>query len=204
MDEQKLLRLAGRGDREAFRLVYQEHVRTLYAVALRVTRNYEDAEEAVQDAFVQLVRQGSKASRIRSGRAWLIQVTTRRSIDLVRRRTARREDPLATSWDDAAAAHIIPLDALTSREPLARDRLHDEELSMRIRELAGQLPERQMLAFTLRHFQGMSLAEVAEAMECSVGAVKSHLHHGLNKMRRWLRQDGFLVEGRTPRREADR
>ncbi len=186
-----LLEQLSKGSREAFRALYDAHVRTAYAVALRITGNYEDAEEASQDAFLELARLGAKARAIRSARAWLIQVSTRRSIDLLRKRSRRDGQHRA----DGVVA-IDPLERATE-SPLGD--IVNSDMAARIRVLSARLPERQQAAFALRHYQGMSIAEVAEAMQCSEGAIKAHLHFAIRRLRELLRAEGALGEAQPNR-----
>lgn len=187
MDEPEdkwLLKRLGAGDREAFRLLYDRHVRSIYAVALRLTGSYEDAEEAAHDAFMDLMRQGAKAEQIDHLRAWLLRVAMRRATDMMR---LRQRQPQHQEGGD-----VLELDALGLHTAHPRETLESRDLISRVRHLARELPERQGIAFSLRHFQGFSVAEVAAAMECSEGAVKAHLHLALKRMRELLRAEGLL------------
>lgn len=195
-----LLNKIARGDRKAFRQLYDQHVRSVYAVALRVSGNYEDAEEATQDAFMQLMREGSRLMKIRNVRGWLMQVASRRAIDGLRRRAARPELKLGDMGTDG---EVLPLDALASRAANARDEAGAAEFAAAIRRRMSDLPERQMMAFSLRHFESLSIKEIAQTMECSEGAVKAHLHFALTKMREWLAEDGFLKRAAKSPKEAE-
>lgn len=200
--DQRLLQKLASGSREAFQALYQEHVRPVYAVALRVTGNYEDAEEATQDAFMDLVKQKERCAAIASARAWLIRVASRRAVDLLRKRKAYAEEKLrnASESGEELSRGVVAMDALASVTASGGRGIEQADMMERIRVLSARLPERQMLAFTLRHFQSMSITEVAEVMGCSDGAVKAHLHIGLTKLRDWLEAEGALGNEKKKRK----
>ena len=203
-EDRSLVRRMAAGDRLAFRALYDRHVRTLYAVCLRIAGNYEDAEEAVQDTFLSLVRLGRNAESIQTPRAWLLRVASRRATDLVRQRARHQHTPFDhRSEETEGGAVVIPLDVLASDQPLASDMVAQEDLVNRLRELAQQLPDRQFLAFSLRHFQGLSIAEIAEVMECSEGTIKSHLHFALKRLRELARDRGLLDSSLPPHRRKE-
>lgn len=197
-DRWLLERLAA-GDREAFRAIYDEHVRSIYAVALRLTGSYEDAEEAAHDAFMDLVRLGPKAREIGSVRAWLLRVAMRRAADAMRLRG--RQPRLAGSLSEPDSGVLQELDALGLRWPDPKAAHEARDMAERVRHLSRQLPERQAMAFALRHYQGLSIAEVAAAMSCTDGAVKAHLHLALKRLRELLRDEGSSAPERNNPRE---
>jgi RNA polymerase sigma-70 factor (ECF subfamily) len=193
--ERELIRRLASGDRGAFAPLYQAHVRALYAIALRLAGNYEDAEESVQDAFLELARLGPKALEIESLRAWLLRVVTRRAIDNHRRRQAR----------EGTAPHdgLEQLDAVAAATANPAQVAHEAQLAGRIRELVRLLPERQGAAFSLRHFHALSIAEVASVMELTDGAVKAHLFQATQALRTALIAEGYLTAASNPSRRKE-
>lgn len=183
-EKEALARLAG-GDPAAFAPLYEAHCRPVYALALRLARNYEDAEEATQDAFMDLSRLGAEAVSITNLRAWLLKVVSRRAVDLLRRRASRTPP-------GGELVHVEEIDLLASATPCPRDSAVGAELATRIRQLAATLPERQQAAFTLRHYHALPLAAVAETMGLTEGAVKAHLFQATAKLREQLQREGFL------------
>ncbi|MCC5876802.1 MAG: sigma-70 family RNA polymerase sigma factor [Candidatus Sumerlaeia bacterium] len=193
------------GSRRSFRQMYERHGRMVLMATMRLVKNHEDAEEATQDAFMALMRLGSRAREIDSPRAWLLRVASNRVMDQKRRLSCRPEgsiQPTAQGRENEPP-NLVPMEQLITCDAVQRENLYHRELNDRISARAKELPERQMLAFSLRHFQGMTLKEVAEVMECSVGAVKAHLHIATAKIRIQLVEDGILApRTRESRREV--
>lgn len=198
-DEREILGQLASGSRVAFRAVYDEHVRATYAAALRVTNQYEDAEEATQDAFVQLVALKGDVVKVRNVRGWLMQVASRRAIDLIRRRrettTAHGNESHHQGTEDGGAS-VVTLESLMPPVESPRGSIERADLVGRIHTLLDHLPARQAQAFRLRHYQGMSMNEVAAAMGCTAGAVKAHIHLATARLRKLLEAENAL--GRSP------
>jgi RNA polymerase sigma-70 factor (ECF subfamily) len=125
--------------------------RTLHAAGV------PDAHDAVQEAFVQAVVHWRKVSRYDDPMAWIRRVAINRGHN--RHRSRRRQQSLA---QHIAAAPISP--------PSTGER--DDDLTA----LIEALPPRQRLALSLFYFADLSVAEVADSMKLSEGAVKYHLH----------------------------
>jgi RNA polymerase sigma-70 factor (ECF subfamily) len=119
---------------------------------------YPDASDAVQEAFVQAVVHWRKISRYDDPVAWIRRVAINRGHN--RRRSRQRQEALAQR-----------IAATTSPAPMAAIE-HDDELTA----LVAALPQQQRLALSLFYFADLSIAECADAMELSQGAVKYHLH----------------------------
>jgi len=129
---------------------------------------YPDASDAVQEAFVQAVVHWRKISRYDDPVAWIRRVAINRGHN--RRRSRQRQDALTKRIaDNTPRAPLAPVEA-------------DDELAA----LVAALPQQQRLALSLFYFAELSVAEVADAMEVSAGAVKYHLHAARTSLGRSL------------------
>jgi RNA polymerase sigma-70 factor, ECF subfamily len=159
-----------------FERLVREYQDRLYGFALRLTRRPEDAEEAVQDAFVRAYRalKTYPAARIRemAFRAWLYQVT----LNVVRNRLRRKRH--ATESLDGAAAQTVadPSDGPLAKLEASRARA---DLSM----LVAALPSRYRTPLILRYVEGLKLEEVAEILRQPLGTTKSNVHRAINALR---------------------
>jgi RNA polymerase sigma-70 factor (ECF subfamily) len=156
-------RADGPGELEA---LYSTHAAALTR-ALHAA-GYPDASDAVQEAFVQAVVHWRKVSRYDDPVAWIRRVAINRGHN--RRRAHRRQEALT----ERIATATAPVPA-SAGEP-------DEELAA----LVAALPPRQRLVLSLFYFAELSVAEVADAMELSAGAVKYHLHAARSSLARSL------------------
>lgn len=168
------MRALAAGDRLASETLVGRHLARIVAVADRLLDDPAEAEDVAQEAFTRLWQH---ASRWEPGRArvstWLHRVASNLCIDRLRR---RREQQLG----DAAP----PLDP--GPGPAARARA--TELGSHVRAALAALPERQRLAVTLCHYQGMRQDEAADVLGVSVAALESLLARGRRGMRDRLRE----------------
>jgi RNA polymerase sigma-70 factor (ECF subfamily) len=126
-----------------------------------------DANDAVQEAFVQAVVHWRKVSRYDDPLAWIRRVAINRGHN--RRRSRRRQQALA---ERIAVTTTAPAPAAES----------DDDLQA----LVESLPPQQRLALSLYYYADLSVAEVADAMKLSTGAVKYHLHAARTSLSRLL------------------
>lgn len=160
-DETALLARVAAGDAEAFRGLVDRHLPTVLAVGRRMLRDDAEAEDVAQETLLRLWRNAGGLELGPGGvRPWLRRVVSNLCIDRVR---ARRN---TTVVDE------VPEES----EPPAQFRhLAERELGQRVDAALKALPERQRLALTLFHYEGMSQIEVGEAMGISDEAVESLL-----------------------------
>ena len=163
-----------------------EHQDLVFGVALRVTSDRHSAEDVAQEAFVRAYRalQRYPASRIETLRVrpWLARI----SLNLARndRRRLRPTDTLDAAVEQAHTGDG-PVRLLERRE---EHRFWSG--------LLARLPERYRLAVALRHVEGMSYAEMAEALARPVGSVKSDVHRGVRELRAAYEAEQRLIAQR--------
>ncbi len=159
-DDLTLMRRHAAGDDEAFGEIVRRHRDRLWAVALRLLGDPEEASDAVQDALVSALRAG-RSGQFRGQSAvttWLHRIVVNACLDRVRRAAVRRTDPLPE--DGARLAD--PTDDMAR----AVDRLD-------LREALAGLAVEQRAAVVLVDMQGLPVAEAAQVLGCPVGTVKS-------------------------------
>ncbi|MEQ1715963.1 MAG: sigma-70 family RNA polymerase sigma factor, partial [Hyphomicrobium sp.] len=150
-DERALLAEVGSGHMAAFRVLLDRHQGGITAVARRMLRDDAEAEDVAQEAFLRLWRSGASLDVGPAGvRPWLRRVVSNLCID--RLRGAGRQTVVAEVPEQAEEAGQLAS-------------LESAELSGRVDTALKTLPERQRLALTLFHFEGMSQNEVAAALE---------------------------------------
>jgi RNA polymerase sigma-70 factor (ECF subfamily) len=171
-------RICGR-DPGALEEFYDRHASLVYAICLRVLRDAREAEEVLQEVFLEVWRRVERYDAGRaSPRVYLVQVSRSRALDRLRR-NRRRSDlgrrALAEAdvgADDAACADPLPIDDAIA----AQD-------AQRIRSVLRALPESQRRALMLAFFDGLSHSEIAEALGEPLGTVKTRIRKGLLRMR---------------------
>lgn len=175
-DDRDLMARLAQGDKEALTPLVERHYRRLYRIALGYLRQREDALDVVQEAFVKVFQAASRWDGSADAGPWLSRVTVNLAIDRWRRNKRRGQtfSPLAEGDHlEVLAAHGQAPD----RGVAAR------EASDRMARALETLPERQRAVVVLRHYQELSLEEIATTLGMSLGTVKSSLHRALHRMR---------------------
>jgi RNA polymerase sigma-70 factor, ECF subfamily len=154
-----------RGDQWAKEALYRRYVKLVWGTALRLVGNRADAQDVVQDTFVEALRDLSALRVHGSLRPWLLRITVHQAHRRFRRRKLLRRLGLHRSIDDA------PLEALL--HPGASPELESELRAVSRALLRGGDAER--CAWILRYVDGYSLEEVAHACDCSLATAKRRL-----------------------------
>lgn len=153
-------------DDAEFEALVREHAPRVRALCACVLRDAAEAEDAAQDAFLKAHRSLGGFQGGSSFGTWVHRIAVNVCLDRLRAAARRRADSLeALGERDAAALRALA-------EPSAEGALEDRDLAERL--LARLTPE-QRLAFTLRERDGLSYAEIAEAMSCSLDSVKARI-----------------------------
>ncbi len=171
-DEQRLVARSRAGDLAAFDDLVRRYLDRAYAVALRLMRQREDAEDLVQDAFIQALQTLDRFQPDRPFGPWFFRILVNRGLNLRRARKVRATEELP---DDVASAHDSPARLLERRE--LRDRLCDA---------IGALPDRERMVVELFELEGFDSGEIAEILEMPRGTVRWHLHEARRTLREQL------------------
>lgn len=170
-----MIRLAD-GDRGALEEVYRLTNVKLFGICLRILGDTKEAEDALQDVYLNLWR---NAGRYQSGRAspisWLATLARNRAIDRLRRGKVR-----AASVPEEAAAD------LADPVPLAEDQLIDAERTSRVHRCLEALEDKQRGPIRSAFFDGRSYRELAEQDDVPLGTMKSWIRRGLAKLKACL------------------
>jgi RNA polymerase sigma-70 factor, ECF subfamily len=177
-DRELLERLAN-GDRDALSPLMARHYQRLYRIALSYLRNADDALDAVQETFVKAFQHAGRWDGRSEAGPWLTRIAVNHSIDRYRR-TRRRRATFAP-WEESDHDETKAVE-----DPSPEQRAAGQEVGRRIAGALGALPERQRAVFVLRHYEEMSLEEIADSLEMSLGTVKSSLHRAVHRLRERL------------------
>ena len=172
---------------------------SLYAGALRMTRNPADAEDLVQDTMVRAYRAFNRFEPGTNLKAWLFRIMTNAYINTYRK---KQREPQKVSQDDVEEFDLYQ--ELKNRNPeyeatpetLVLDSLVDSD----ILEAIDELPEQFRMAVVLSDIEGFSYAEMAEIMDVPMGTVMSRLHRGRKALQKRLweiaREQGIVKGAR--------
>lgn len=180
-DEELALALQA-GDDQAFEELVRRHQGRVYAVAYRYTSNREDALDVAQDALIKAYRKIDSWRPSGGFVPWLMRLAVNQAIDHLRRHKRHRHAELDEAYPagDGSSA-IEPRVEDTARQVAAN------EIDVRVQRALDVLSPSQRAVFIMRHYEGLQLAEIAEALGCTVGSVKVHLFRALRKLQVELR-----------------
>jgi RNA polymerase sigma-70 factor (ECF subfamily) len=169
------------GDSDAFRLLVEQHSRAVFRLAFRMTGNEQDAEDVVQETFLRAYRQLDKYEARASFSTWLFRIASNYSLDLIRMRK-RHED----KRERGKAEERDILQTLPVNTP-GPDRItYSRQVQERVNEALNELSAQERTAFVLRHFEGMSIDEIGEALGTGTNATKHSIFRAVQKLRRSL------------------
>jgi len=169
LSDEACVLLAAGGDQHGIAELYDRHGRLAYGLALRIVRDPQLAEDAVQEAFVAVWRSASSYVPDRGrARTWLLTIVHRRAVDLVRREQGRRAEPL----EEAVDAHVA------ATEEVAWLRLERE----RVQQALRRLPDPQREAIELAYYGGLTQSELAARLGQPLGTIKSRMFTGLGRL----------------------
>jgi RNA polymerase sigma-70 factor, ECF subfamily len=172
-----LVRRAQRGDRAAFTELFRRHRGDVSRLVFRMLGPTADAEDVVQEVFLQAWRQADRYEPERSTpRGWLLMLARSRALDRLRRRDSqRRREEEAAAEEDALAVR-----------PVGTERLEAFEQRSRVHHALGVLSPEQRRCIELAFFEGLTHTQIAERLSAPLGTVKSRILLGMNKLRQAL------------------
>ena len=171
-DQALLARVSG-GDAAALRTLYDVCAGRAMSIAYRVLASRSEAEEVVQETFVQVWRQAASYDASRGGAmAWVATIVRSRALDRLRSRAAS-ERAVARSEDDPDAQPTAPAPA---------DLAAQRELRAQVMAALAALPVEQRSAIELAYYEGLSHSEIAARLGDPLGTVKTRVRLGLAKL----------------------
>jgi RNA polymerase sigma-70 factor (ECF subfamily) len=182
----KLLARAGLGDRTAFQALYRATASHLYAVVLRINRDRAQAEDVLQEVYVNVWRSASGFDAAQGQPlTWLTSIARNRAIDSLRRRQAQPQTQSTTVARDDDDEHDM-LDDHASDEPGPLDLLTQAADARAVRGCVEQLSSAQRQSVALAFYDGLSHAEIAEQLRQPLGTVKSWVRRALAALKQCL------------------
>ncbi len=173
--DEELIASIQQKDVRALEALYDRHRVLAYSLALRALGNPSDAEDVVQEAFVNVWRAAATYQPGRSsGRSWLLSIVHHRSIDKLRGRRSRIQ---AAALEEGMSV------------PDSVDIWHDVSSKLTGEEVRGALqglPAEQRETIELAYFQGLTHSQIAVHMQVPLGTVKGRMRIGLHKLKSLL------------------
>jgi len=170
--DQQLIDQVKKGDKTAFKEIYSRFSQITYNLALRILRDKEDAEEVVQEIFLQVWNKAYSYDPDRGAvSTWVMNIARSRAIDKLRTLGYRDKNI------------EIDEEKVNSNEDLSRTIEDREESKNVIRQALDSLPDNQRIAIELVYFEELTHVETAERLDEPVGTIKTRIRLGVMKLK---------------------
>lgn len=182
MDEAALIRAAQQGDTGAFERLVQNYDQSVLRLAMNLLRSPEDASDVYQEAFLRVYRNLHSFRFDCSFHTWLYRIVTNLCLDHLRKRKVRKHEPVMVETEDGPLDRLANLpDERAQGDP--QRSLLSLEVRERVSETLQEMTPRERLVFEMRHYQGMRLRSIGEALGTTEEAAKNCLFRATQKMR---------------------
>lgn len=183
IDDAGLIRAAQQGDHVAFEELVRLYDQNVLRLALNLVRSPEEARDVYQEAFLKIYRSLGSFRFECSFYTWVYRIVTNVSLDHLRKKTVRKEEPAIASRGDGETVDLF--DSVEDGRPDTNPEraLLGRELNHRIERALARLSPRERLVFELKHYQGLKLRTIGEMLETTEETVKNCLFRATQKLR---------------------
>jgi RNA polymerase sigma-70 factor (ECF subfamily) len=179
LDDQELILLAQRGDARAFETLVYRYDQQVLSMALSYVSNEEEAKDIYQEVFIRVYRALPKYQFKSQFSTWLYRIVVNACLT----HQARQKSRSYVSIDDRTEEEDAPATVILSDEAETDETIINAEIAAHVQEAMAALSPQQRMVFSLRHFEGFKLREIAQIMDCAEGTVKKYLFTATERLR---------------------
>lgn len=180
MSDEQLIEQILSGNKETFRLLVEKYQQQVIRIAMGYVHSKEDAEDIVQEVFIQVYRSLNSFQGKSEFSTWLYRITMNTSLNSLNKRH---------KLFSGLAENLKNIFNRSDDEKTAQQQMVESEMEQAIKKAIDQLSDKQRMAFVLSRYEDLSQRKVAEIMETTEGAVeqllqraKKNLQNKLNKL----------------------
>ncbi len=193
-EERALIERAQGGGRDAFEELVRRYDRDVLRIALNILRRLEDARDVYQEAFLKIYKNLPNFRFECSFYTWTYRIVTNVCLDHLRRRSSRPEDqapePASNRSGESIAGDFFDRQQADAASSDPERRMRGLEISRRITAALDQLTPRERMVFEMKHYQGLKLRAIGDALGTTEETVKNSLFRATRKLRTQL--EGLL------------
>ena len=186
VSDTELILLTQSGNMDAFEQLVQRYDKRVLTIAAGYVNSSDDAKDIYQEVFLRVYKGLPKFQYKSEFSTWLFRITT--NVCLSYRVRGRRHSHTSLDQrvnDGDGQSHALK-DTL-SDDTTSDQQVHNAEIILRVEEALKSLSPRQKMVFSLKHYEGYKLREIAEMMKCSEGTVKKYLFEATARVREQLK-----------------
>jgi RNA polymerase sigma-70 factor (ECF subfamily) len=170
-EEHEIIKMAMKGNHDAFRLIVSQNQSLIYSVAYRFLGSAEDAEDVVQEAFIRVWKHLPNFRFDVKLSTWLYRIVVNLCLDVLKSPQRKQQK-----------SNVEVNEEWSCDNPAADREVHAHELHALIQEAASDLTPKQKAVFILRDLEGLLVEEVCSMLSMSAGNVKSNLYYARQQM----------------------
>jgi len=175
--EDDIKKLLNTDAEKAFRIIVDRYGSKLYWHIRRLVIIHDDADDALQNTFVNAWKNLGTFRNESSILTWLWSIATNEALTLIRKREKNRGVPLED------------LDSIFANSIEGSTYFDGEEASVKLQNAILRLPEKQRTVFNMKYFGDMTYEEMSEVLGTSEGALKASYHHAVKKIEQYIQTD---------------
>jgi len=156
-----------------FTLLMDKYKKPVYWHIRRLVYSHDDAEDILQETFIQVYRHASSFRGDSKIFTWLYRIATNECTRYFRKNKSRQN--ISNSLNNEIAADISETDAQDS-----------QAIILRFQQAVMQLPEKQRIVFNLRYYDELSYEDIAQILNSSVNTLKTNYHYASEKIKKYL------------------
>jgi RNA polymerase sigma-70 factor (ECF subfamily) len=186
-NDTELIMQTQRGNMDAFEQLVQRYDKRVLTIAAGYVNCSDDAKDIYQEVFLRVYKGLPKFQHKSEFSTWLFRITT--NVCLSHRMRGRRHSHTSLDQnvnDEDGQPHALK-DTL-SDSTTADQHAHDAEISMKVEQALKTLSPRQRMVFSLKHYDGYKLKEIAGMLKCNEGTVKKYLFEATARLRKQLKE----------------
>lgn len=183
--EKSTIEMAARGDMAAFEEIYKQCSSTVYSIALGITRNHQDAEEATQDVFVKVFRGLNNFRFGSSFSTWLYRIAANTAINVYRKRARRGAASL--QYDELKDTRTVAPDT-------QRQETEQQDVAARVAALLDNISPEHRSCIVLREIEGFDYKEMAGVLNIPLNTVRTRLKRAREALIAYCRKEGVRYE----------
>lgn len=198
MDYTQAVKLAKEGKEEGYKFLYEETYKSKYYLALKYMKDENDAQDVIQDAYIKAFSKLDTLEKPENFASWFGVIVANTAKNALVKQNPILFTDIAVDSEDENFEYEIEDDNVDNQPEVSYTRKETQEL---VHELLDTLPEEQKLSILMFHIEGLSLKEIAKAMNCNENTVKSRLNYGRKNIKtkaEELKKKGYTLYNVAP------